>query len=232
MDTLGESYTWTDMGPSQSSPYTGTFLGNGYTIKNLTTMTESETLTKMFYFIGEGSVIDNIHFENSNFSGIVHYNYGIVSNCSVNECTIEYEVTSGGSNTSLYLGAFVGSNTSSGQITKCSVTECSITSTVTCRYRGVGGICGWGTGLIDDCHVISCTITSTGHVGGILGYVNSGLTLTNCSVEETQIYAGSSYAGLIVGYDNTSSGQGVSYSGNTVSNSRVVTGLTINTIGY
>ena len=163
---------WIPIGNSVARPFSGTFMGCGYTISGLTITSTSSTAPVGLFGVNYGRVADvNIqvteiykdyagiksqisNLETQDYSigargvavgGAVGANYGTVAFVKVTgKITARYEIsdTSGWKHIEIYLGGAVGANSKI-------ITDCSFSGTLsgTIFYPGVGtaigGLCGW-----------------------------------------------------------------------------------------
>ena len=130
-------------------PYTGTFYGNGHTIR-FRLNSDEDNSRGFFDRIGEGGRVQDLHIEcyidldNSRLvGGICGENYGTISNCWVSG-----HVNSGWTGSGLAkVGGIVGENHGG------TVEYCCVTANVSNKDDGVGGIAGsnYWSGNIKHC---------------------------------------------------------------------------------
>ena len=148
--------------------YTGTFDGQGYTIRGLYFEGDHNSVTYnagLFGTVVEGGRVKNVKVEGeitivsagAAGGGICGNNNGTIENCSFSGSI------SGSSNA----GGVCGANSST-------VTHCYNTGSIS--GSNVGGVCGENSGTITNCY--SSGSISGSNVGGVCGE-NSG-TITNC----------------------------------------------------
>ena len=165
------AYTGMDynlIGTSFSSPFTGTFEGNGHVISNLTIARLFEDHIGLFGYVWGGR-IQNLGIENSNViggssvGGLVGFNdYGTLASCYAAGLV-------GGSANSV--GGLVGYN-HHGTLASC-YAAVSVSGSVT-----VGGLVGYNYyGALTSCYAVG-PVSGTSYVGGLAG-INSG-TITSC----------------------------------------------------
>ena len=182
---------WTPIGDS-SSPYTGTFDGNGCTIKWLT-IDSADNFIGLFGYVGKDETntgsVQNVTLEGGSIKGsnavggVVGWNEGgTVSNC-YNTGDVE-----GNSD----VGGVVGYNGGT-------VSNCNNTGDVTGSGNNVGGVVGrnYGSGTVSNCNNTG-DVSGSGSVGGVVGY-NDG-TVSNCY--NTGDVSGSGSFGGVVGYND------------------------------
>ncbi len=162
--------------------FSGTFDGNGYTIKNLKLGSEQGMFSNI-----TGGTVKNLNIENASASTSVSggiltaCNYGYIINCSISGNIVTKKAG--------VLGAFTAENYGeiSGCTAKVNITNNDDNSTT-------GGICGENNGVVFNTF-FSGKITSSGKnvvIGGISGYCTEG-------------YISDSFADVSAKLDNTSS---------------------------
>ena len=179
-------YGWTPIGIDRNHYFSGTFEGNGYTIRNLTI---SKDTTGYFGLFG----ITNATIQNVNLTGSLTNN--------INDAA--------GSYVSAVAGYMIG-----GKIRNCSTSEFTISSYGDLTLGlAVGGIVGVAESTqVENC-VSGTDITlkfSSYYIGGVAGAA-VGSQMVNCTYTGTLTLMGSGYAdcGGIVG--NSQQGSEVSY---------------------
>ena len=175
LDFTGRNYL--PVGFSDSSPFGGTFDGQGKTISGIS------------FSIGDQSGIDI----NKATIGIFGAVSGTVKNLRLAGSSIE-----GGKNT----GGIVGTN--NGTVTNCHVgSNVSISSFG--QWPNIGGIVGYNIGKIEGC-TSAASVSTTNDVngyGGIVGNNDQDGTVKNCLYLGNTVSAGNStYVGAIAGYTN------------------------------
>lgn len=193
---------WTPIGYYRTSssslipdrPFSGTFDGNGETIRGLNI---NNNHAGLFGYVTATSTVKNLTVSgnvtgsgstSSYAGGIVSRNYGTIENC-INECDV-----SGGAD---YIGGIVGYNHGS-------ITNCTNRGNITTNSRNVGGITGVnsGGGSVTKCENTGTVSGSdrSGCIGGIVGSYQDGNGLEsveNC-INSGNV-SGSDYVGGIVG---------------------------------
>jgi len=214
------------------TPFTGSFDGQDYTIRELYINRWYEDYVGLFGYIGNNGRISNVvlidcNIEGGTFvGGLVSYNSGIVQNC----------FSTGNAFGIFFTGGLVGDN--QGTMQNCSATgkvtgfmgggligvchgmvmNCSATGNVRGSYDN-GGLVGKNFGTIQDC-------SSTGYVsgqeglGGLVG-VNRG-TVQNCYA--TGNVSGQEDLGGLVG-ENSGSVQNCYATGNVIGEEENLGGL-------
>ena len=159
---------WTPIG-NKALPYTGTFDGNGCTIKWLT-IDSSDKYIGLFGYVGEGGCVQNVNLEggsikgNSYVGGVAGYNDGTVSNC----------YNTGDVSGNDYVGGVTGWNNYG------TVSNCYNTGKVKGSFD-VGGVAGWNKdhGTVENCYNTG-DVTGSGYVGGVVGYNTESSEVENC----------------------------------------------------
>lgn len=176
---------WTPIGTG-SSPFKGTFDGNGKTISNLKVSGTQENSTDnnyhgLFGEIMSPAVLKGITIQNADVSGSLYvsalcgYGYtGTIDNCKV---TGNVTITAW-----WYAGAINGDGYA--QISNCNV-YVSDSSSITATGSYVGGIVGYhgeGSITITNCYS-NIDVTGFSYVGGITGIAHFGNTISDCTAE-------------------------------------------------
>lgn len=154
--TFGSGEYWTPIG-TFSTPFEGTFDGNGHTISGIIIDYESgEGLAGLFGYVGASGVIKNVVVAGEDY---------IYSNGD-------------GTNTN-YVGAIAGYNEGT-------IQNCGNTALVSAFHKNgrAGGVVGYNTGAITGCYNLgtverSGTDVFTIYIGGIVGE-NDGGTVSSC----------------------------------------------------
>lgn len=209
IDLSGE--TWTPIG-SESTPYIGTFDGQGYTISGMT-IENAESYSGLFGnvtgtvrdFTVTGSITITGDETVSRVGGAVG-SLGTASvGGTVSGVTSGVDITVSAGND--HIGGVVGSMPENSSPT---VENCIYTGkiTVTAAAGSVAGIVGYiRTGTIQNCAnqgSISVDVGGTGSVGGILGYCNNGgIYIRNCYNTGVIAAEGTANVGAIVGQNKS-----------------------------
>ena len=169
--------SWTPIGTSRA-PFTGTFDGNGHSIKGLYVYV-SEILyihyQGLFGYVGSGGRVQNLTISgnvsgapNSSVGGVVGYNDG----GTIENCKFEGSIRG---TTNCFAGGVVGQNNGG------TVKNCSNTGTVSGTDTSAGGVVGENYGgTVTNCHNNTGTVSGDDNpAGGVVGE-NSG-TVENCS---------------------------------------------------
>ena len=199
--------TWTPIG-SESTPYTGTFDGQGYTISGMT-IENAESYSGLFgnvtgtvkNFTVTGSITITGDETVARVGGAVGSLGTASAGGTVSGVTSGVDITVSAGND--HIGGVVGSMPENSSPT---VENCIYTGkiTVTAAAGSVAGIVGYiRTGTIQNCAnqgSISVDVGGTGSVGGILGYCNNGgIYIRNCYNTGAISADGTDNVGAIVG---------------------------------
>ena len=207
MDNIDLSgVSWTQLGQ-----FTGEFNGNGYTIKNLTSNTESAGLFSEL----NSATVRNLIIDNAEITGVGKAGalagdasqYSYIYNVSV----INSDISAAGDNIAK-VGGIVGNLQQSSTIYVANVANTSIGSINT--SSSVGGIAGYvqTSSAVSNAAVTGTTINGA-YSGGIAGYMHAMSSISSAYVSDTVTVTGSTGAGGIVA--------STTYNGNTISNAYV-----------
>ncbi|MFZ7132602.1 MAG: S-layer homology domain-containing protein [Eubacteriales bacterium] len=217
-----EGKGWAPIGSSYSSPFDGSYDGNGFTISNLYINRSPGTYIGLFGYTSSDSNLKNISLDSIDILGVTYtggligYNNGSVSSCSaigivegtssttgllaglnkgtVNNCSVSGEVY--GIND---VGGFVGSNENNGVISS-SYAEVIVDAS---GYRG-GGFAGYNDSgsQINDCYSLGDVNGST-NVGGFVGRNSGSISKSFSTGNATASTADQqTFAGGLVGYND------------------------------
>ncbi|MDE4907709.1 PEGA domain-containing protein [Methanogenium marinum] len=199
-----------------SNTFTGTFDGQGYTIRNFELSVGSGEVG-LFGVVGSGGNIRNLNVEtdangvhgDANVGVIVGENRGSLTNCYAtgNVTAVDYAgglvgQNSGGTITNCYAtGNATAGNNAGGLVgyNNGSITNCYATGSATAD-RYAGGLVGYNNGSITNCYATG-SATADRYAGGLVGQNYMG-TITNCYA--TGSATADRYAGGLVGYNNGS----------------------------
>ncbi|HRX16143.1 MAG TPA: fibronectin type III domain-containing protein, partial [Spirochaetota bacterium] len=216
---LAGAYTpWVPIG-NNSSPFTGTFNGNGHTIRNLKII--ANHMNKgLFGYIGDGSavvkimdvVLTGFELTASNTSSVEYigsiagYCYGAI----IQDCDVSGNISVEGK---AYIGGITGYN-SAGGIIENSESDVVIEGSYV-NNNPVGGLVGGNRGLITNSVArVDIDVNTRIGTGGIAGSSVSGATITYCSVNVKKIRSNEKVGGIIganngvVNYCNVNSDNG------------------------
>jgi len=163
--TANEGKGWHPIiGPESAPPFTGTFDGQGYEIRDLFINLPGIGYVGLFSIVGEGGRIEDIGVVNANVTSTAY----IGSLVGLNDGTVSNSYSTGSMTGDLWVGGLIGVN--SGTLSN-SYSTGSVTGD-----NGVGGLAGGNVGTVNNSYSI-CSVTGEDGVGGLIG-VNSG-TLSN-----------------------------------------------------
>lgn len=171
------------IGPSSSTPFTGTFDGKGFKIIKLTIIRQSTTGVGLFgNFNNSFGAISNVGLDscvvigNERVGALVGNKNGIVQNC----------YSTGSVNGAKSTGGLIGRN---GGVISDSYSMCSVGGS-----EEVGGLVGVGSN-ITNCYATGNVFASLGDAGGLVGEVTSnGGTIFNCYASGNVTSTNSLYA--------------------------------------
>lgn len=200
--------TWTPIG-SESTPYTGTFDGQGYTISGMT-IENAESYSGLFGnvtgTVRDFTVTGSITITGDKTVAKVGGAVGSLGTASVggtvSGVTSDVDITVSAGND--HIGGVVGSMPENSSPT---VESCVYTGniTVTVKAGSVAGVVGYiRTGTIQNCaNQGGINTGGNGSVGGILGYCNNGeIYIRNCYNSGSIAAEGTANVGAIVGQNN------------------------------
>ena len=206
IDLSGE--TWTPIG-SESTPYTGTFDGQGYTISGMT-IENAESYSGLFgnvtgtvkNFTVTGSITITGDKTVAKVGGAVGSLGTASAGGTVSGVISGVDITVSAGND--HIGGVVGSMPENSSPT---VESCVYTGniTVTVEAGSVAGVVGYiRTGTIQNCaNQGGINTGGNGSVGGILGYCNNGeIYIRNCYNSGSIAAKGTANVGAIVGQNN------------------------------
>ena len=212
---------WEPIG-TETKPYTGTFYGNGHTIKGLYIKNDSGVGQGLFG--ASSGTIENINMEGgyvraSNKFGMIcgHNHGGVITNCSVSGCVV-------GVGGSQQIGGICGLNDNNGKIFDCSNKRMDgKTDEIKILSSGclIGGICGQNDAIVMWCYNTGKIDGSKGssNIGGICGSGKNNSQISCCY-----------NTGTVIGV-NDSTGGIVSYSYGSIENCYNI-GIVINNSGH
>lgn len=197
--TVGESDAdWEAIG-SLSSPFTGTFNGDGHTITGLTCDTSSDDNVGFFSYLGEGGVIRNVTLDSTIFIG--GDNVGTLVGTNDGGEILYCQITSTNITGTSAVGGLCGLNQGT-------ITNCSAEGTVT-GSSSVGGFVGINNNVIEICYSKTEVNSSASgmYFGGFCGNnenedaYNDVATISNCYSQEDVVGGTGTVIGGFVGYN-------------------------------
>jgi hypothetical protein len=185
----------------QGIPFTGTFEGNHFTIRNLKILLSKNDYAGLFGYVGTGGQIRNLRVTDIAISGssqvgiLAGYCLGDMSNCSVQGTVTSVPLGSYGEGC-WAVGGMIGLN--KGTLSFCN-------ANVTIERGGLsgdfGGLAGVNYGILQSCHTEGLVESlNSRNVGGLAG--NNYGSIITCS-SSAQVQAEGSVGGL-VGYNEKS----------------------------
>jgi hypothetical protein len=166
---FGTSYYWLPIGTA-TTPFKGSFNGNGYKIKNLLIDRPMDNQGLFGYTLG--AKIENLALENVNIQGI--NNVGALvgyatSGTEIKNCSTSGSINGSGDN----IGGLIGFITSISTATS-KITECANYGSVK-GVNNVGGVAGYLNNYAEllNCYNRGNISGSKSNVGGITGYIHS-----------------------------------------------------------
>jgi hypothetical protein len=216
-------YTWMGIG-TDSASFTGTFIGNNYTISGLTS-SNSGSLAGLFGKTSNAQIsgikLTDVNITSTADAAYVGSLVGYSSGGQIADSTASGAVTATGAGA--YVGGLVGY--SDGTAIKNSSVNSSFSGTMsTVTASGAGSLVGYNTGTITDSQssavvhgAVDNTSAAYGYIGGLTGY-NAG-TISDSTNSGTMTADGAySYVGGLVGYDSGSISDSSSNSGAVTAN--------------
>ena len=179
---------WHPIGTA-SAPFTGSFYGQGYEIRDVHVDQPSSMGVGLFGYVAPGATIEVVGVVNASVTGnsyvgcLVGWNEGTLSN-SYSSGTVTGELSVGGLVGTASQGAVIG---------------CHSSATVT-GDGGIGGLVGWNDGIVHNSYATG-RANGNSSVGGLVGYNvgDQGGTISNSY--STGSVVGESRVGGLVGYN-------------------------------
>jgi hypothetical protein len=145
------------IGSGGNPPFTGTFDGQGYEIRDLFINLPGIGYVGLFSIVGEGGLIEDVGVLNANVTSTAY----IGSLVGVNLGTVSNSYSTGSVTGNISVGGLVGSNTGT-------VSNSYSTGNVTSDY-GAGGLVGANNGTLSNSYSTG-NVTGNSSVGGLVGY--------------------------------------------------------------
>jgi len=145
------------IGAGGNPPFTGTFDGQGYEIRDLFINLPGIGYVGLFSIVGEGGLIEDVGVLNANVTSTAY----IGSLVGVNLGTVSNSYSTGSVTGNISVGGLVGSNTGT-------VSNSYSTGNVTSDY-GAGGLVGANNGTLSNSYSTG-NVTGNSSVGGLVGY--------------------------------------------------------------
>ena len=207
-------------------PFTGTFDSAGYTISDLYINRPTEDYVGLFGYtdgatVGDVTLEDSTITGNNYIGTLIGYGAssaisdivitgstisgdgndigglaGLISGCTLNECSTAGSVTGTGGIGDYYIGGFIG------ECGVSTITECYSTASATNNQDFVGGFIGLSyRNNIDNCYARG-SVTGDRYIGGFIGYsYDSQETIDNCF--STGAVTGNNDVGGFIGYSTS-----------------------------
>ena len=183
---------WEPIGTSSWKTYTGTFDGQGHTIRGLYFYNPDASYVGLFGCIGANGKISNVEVLDSYFQfdadggGVCGVNYGELQNCS-NSSTVIGDRTAGGVCGMNYIGG--------------TVINCQNRGSVRVTEDYVGGVCGYNN---SGTSIINCfnegTVEGKNYVGGVCGYNYSGIINSCYNSANVYVSGAVNHVGSVCGF--------------------------------
>lgn len=194
---------------NDSRAFSGTFLGNGYEIKNLKINNTSTNYTGLFanvsgatiQDVGLSSVTVSANGSNALYTGsLIGYSTGVnVENCYVSGGTVN--VSTSYSDTS-YTGGLIGYTSGSSNVINNSFSTVTVQGENTSESNGVGGFIGLASGTISNCYATGYVVTKSSYEwadGG--GFVSRGTAnISSCYATGNVRSESNSTASFVAGF--------------------------------
>lgn len=198
--TVNNSLPWVPMGLSSAS-YTGTFYGNGKTVRymNITAAPSGSTNVGLLGYVSGGRV-ENLTVADSglNMTNTTGYAGGIVGYATgsavISNCVSKVAMAPTGSIS--WAGGVVG-YLNSASVLDSSFLDFNITST---QVMNFGGIVGYSSnGTVQRSFARGTKMTATQRLGGIASYLANTAVVGNSYVVANELAGGGGYTGGLVG---------------------------------
>jgi hypothetical protein len=182
--TANEGKGWHPIvGAGGDPPFTGTFDGQGYEIRDLFINLPGIGYVGLFSILGEGGRIEDIGMVNAHVNSTAYAG----SLVGVNLGTVSNSYSTGSVSSTLFAGGLVGYNQGS-------VSNSHSAGNVT-SDNGVGGLAGGNSGTLSNSYATG-GVTGWQNAGGLVG-TNNGTVVNSYSLGNV---TGSSNVGGLVGY--------------------------------
>jgi hypothetical protein len=211
--TANEGKGWHPIGGPGSSgdgpPFTGTFDGHGYEIRDVFINLPGIGYVGLFSVVGEGGQIDDIGIVNADVAATAY----VGALVGINGGTVSNSYSTGSLTGNQLVGGLAGANTGT-------VTNSYSTASLTC-VLSVGGLVGQNNGTVSNSYSTG-NVTADSGAGGLMG-TNTGTV--NNSYSTGNVTANSAAGGLMAANSGTVNN---SYSTGSVTGNDLLGGL----IGY
>ena len=157
---------WQPIGTSNyplNDPFTGTFDGQGYKIRDLFISRPDESTVGLFGYVGEGGHIEDIGVVSADVTG----NSWVGGLVGVNEATISNSYFSGSVTGDSVVGGLVGRNDYT--------VSNSYSSGGVSGFDAIGGLVGENRGTVSDSYSSGNVTGDNQYVGGLVGELSMGI---------------------------------------------------------
>lgn len=181
-----------------SEPFTGTFSGDGYTLRGLTINREGELYAALFSELADGAEVKDLIIEDANLAGdlaaaITIYNDGYISDITIRGGTVEsFDGYAAG------VAAFNNEDATVKDVYTAGQTVNS-NKTKTGNEGPLGGIVGLNEGLIENVLVRDAILMGFRTVGGIASRVGQTGEITRATVLASSVAVENGEVGGIAG---------------------------------
>jgi hypothetical protein len=182
--TANEGKGWHPIiGTGGNPPFTGTFDGQGYEIRDMFINLPGIGYVGLFSIIGEGGVVQNIGVVNANVISTAYIGALVGSN----QGTVSNSYSTGNVTGTLWIGGLVGFNFEKGTVSN------SYSTSIVTSDHGVGGLTGGNIGTVSNSYSTG-SVTAHESAGGLVGSNNG--TVSN-SYSLGSVTGDSSVGGLV-----------------------------------
>jgi uncharacterized repeat protein (TIGR02543 family) len=189
-ETANEGKGWEPIG-TFDNPFTWTFDGQGYEIRDLFINRPDENDVGLFGYVGWGGVIKNLGVVNVTVTG--QWSVGGLVGRNSDYGTVSNSYSTGSVSGDNYVGGLVGGNYYGGN-----VTHSYSTGSVTGNLR-VGGLVGGNYGIVSNSYSTG-NVSGDDYVGGLVGYSYASVSNSYSTGNVT----GNEDVGGLVGYNQGS----------------------------
>ncbi|HEX2958828.1 MAG TPA: hypothetical protein VHO70_18480 [Chitinispirillaceae bacterium] len=183
---------WQPIGNYTAKHFTGTFDGNGYTLKNLYINRATSDFIGLFGSVARPGTVQNLHLDSATVSGakatgsLIGICVGAtITNCGSTNCSVTGRTCVGG-----LVGWLECGNGDCAHL----VTSLA-TGTVTASSSSVGGLTGWVNGYVYDSYAM-VKVSGSSRCGGLIGFIIGGAVERSYS---TGTVSGTSETGGLAG---------------------------------
>lgn len=194
---------WIPFG-SSTTPFTGTFDGDGYTISGLSINAENSTYQGLFGRVGLGGIVQNLVVQgtigsNSTTNAFIGGIVGGMTGGSVVNCISK--VTINAVNAKKVGGVIGDATTADSEI---EVIGCANLGSVKAASMAGGVIGSAKNTIVQNCYNVGAVTTSSSNCGGVVGYTQGTVRIKGCYNADTGTRSGTN-SGAVVGFLNSAS---------------------------